>query len=258
MSGVSRPFFSIIIPTLNEELFLPKLLSCLKKQSEKDFEVIVVDGNSVDKTKTIARSAKVTVYNVKKRNVAFQRNYGAQKACGEYFMFVDADFQISSSYVSRAKKFIHKNKGLLFIPPMKPGEKELENQLFHSVVNQLVKLSLTSKKPMATSGSIIFERNFFYLVGGYEEKLFVGEDVNIVQKAARWGVHAKFLTNNYVTFSYRRVAREGKLRSFSKFFVSTAHILLKGDIKRKIYNYEMGGHLYNSVPAPRSKRSRTK
>ena len=46
---------SIIIPTWNEEECLPKLLECIKKQSYKDYEIIVADANSKDKTVTIAK-----------------------------------------------------------------------------------------------------------------------------------------------------------------------------------------------------------
>ena len=48
----TEPFFSIIIPTLNEEKYLPLLLSDLEHQLFTDFEVIVVDGKSADKTVT--------------------------------------------------------------------------------------------------------------------------------------------------------------------------------------------------------------
>ena len=51
---------SIIIPTLNEEKFLPKLLESLAKLKEKTFEVIVVDGTSSDKTVKKAKVAKAT------------------------------------------------------------------------------------------------------------------------------------------------------------------------------------------------------
>ena len=48
-------FFSVIIPTLNEEHFLPKLLADLSLQTFKRFEVIVIDANSSDKTVSLAR-----------------------------------------------------------------------------------------------------------------------------------------------------------------------------------------------------------
>ena len=51
--------YSVIIPTLNEEKFLPNLLESLIVQTDKHFEVIVVDGSSKDKTVAIAGRAAV-------------------------------------------------------------------------------------------------------------------------------------------------------------------------------------------------------
>jgi glycosyltransferase involved in cell wall biosynthesis len=46
---MQSPFISIIIPTLNEEKYLPKLLTDFKKQKNKNFEIVIVDGHSEDK-----------------------------------------------------------------------------------------------------------------------------------------------------------------------------------------------------------------
>jgi len=46
-----KPFFSIVIPSLNEEINLPILLESIKNQTDKDLEVIVVDSQSTDNTK---------------------------------------------------------------------------------------------------------------------------------------------------------------------------------------------------------------
>ena len=47
---MSSPYFTIVIPTLNEEDLLPHLLNDLCKQTYKNFDVIVVDGKSLDNT----------------------------------------------------------------------------------------------------------------------------------------------------------------------------------------------------------------
>ena len=51
-----RPFFSIIIPSLNEEKYLPLLLEDLSQQTFKSFEVIIIDGKSEDKTIELAKT----------------------------------------------------------------------------------------------------------------------------------------------------------------------------------------------------------
>jgi len=55
-----KPFFSIVIPTLNEEKCLPRLLDDLTQQKEKDFEVIVIDGRSDDQTVKKAKNLKIS------------------------------------------------------------------------------------------------------------------------------------------------------------------------------------------------------
>ena len=93
---MTKPFFSIVIPTLNEESSLPKLLSDLSLQTFKNFEVIIVDGNSEDKT--IIKSKyyskqfiSLTIITSKTRNVSTQRNKGGKIAIGKYIVFMDAD-----------------------------------------------------------------------------------------------------------------------------------------------------------------------
>ncbi|MFH1244651.1 MAG: glycosyltransferase, partial [bacterium] len=54
--ATKKPFFSLIIPALNEAKYLPLLLDDLSKQTFLDFEVIVVDGNSDDQTVAKAKS----------------------------------------------------------------------------------------------------------------------------------------------------------------------------------------------------------
>ena len=95
----------------------------------------------------------------------------------------------------------------------------------------------------SAGGNMVWEKHFFESVGGFNEKLYIAEDHNIIQKAYAWGVRPKFLPRIKVKFSLRRMRREGQLAYLYKYLLSTAHVLLKGDIKKKIYEYEMGGEV---------------
>ena len=53
---------SIIVPTLNEEKHIPNLLNCLKNQTYKNFEIIVVDAHSNDKTKEVVKKFGIDLY----------------------------------------------------------------------------------------------------------------------------------------------------------------------------------------------------
>ena len=91
-----KPYFSIIIPTLNEEIHLPVLLESLSAQTFRGFEVIVSDSNSEDATRENALSfsnkvPKLLVITKSERNVGVARNNGAKIAAGDYLIFLDAD-----------------------------------------------------------------------------------------------------------------------------------------------------------------------
>jgi len=99
----TRPFFSIIIPCLNEEKYLPKLLEDLSNQTLQDFEVIVIDGNSEDKTiqliekyKDIFSTFKIIISKI--RNVSVQRKlerWEGLTLIGIYLMFVGLQFLVA-------------------------------------------------------------------------------------------------------------------------------------------------------------------
>ncbi len=257
MSGVSHPYFSIVIPTLNEVLFLPSLISCIKKQSEKDYELIVVDGNSGDKTREIARKAGARVYSVSKRNVSYQRNVGGEKARGTFIIFLDADVTFQKGFLRQVRQEITKHKSLFYTPSMHPASVNIQTRALFAIVNLWARITAGSSKPFVTSGSLIIERNFFNLIGGFDERIFIGEDHSIAQKAAAWGVRPYFLKDVYLTFSLRRAQVEGIPSFFSKYLYASAHIFFKGDIKKKLFTYEMGGHLYDQ-PDKGIKGSQTK
>lgn len=245
---MTHPFFSIIIPTLNEEKFLPNLLSDLKKQTDSEFEVIIVDSKSEDATAKIARSYRdnfqMKFISNARRNVSHQRNFGAKKAVGEYLIFLDADAQLGKSFIKNLKSFIVKKSGLIFVPYIDPDESSARSAL--NFVNFLIELSQYTNKPFSTGGSMIWDRSLFLKLGGFDEKLYLGEDHNIIQRALKWGVRAKFLKKIKIRYSLRRFRKEGQLAMIYKSILATAHILIKGDIRNKIFDYQMGGGIYRN------------
>ncbi len=83
---------SIIIRTYNEEKHLGNLLAALERQTFKDFETIVVDSGSSDRTVEIARAGRVKIIEIESRNFTFGHalNVGAEAASGDYLVFASA------------------------------------------------------------------------------------------------------------------------------------------------------------------------
>ena len=93
---------SIIIPTLNEEKYLPRLLDSIRQQDFSDYEIIVSDGFSEDNTAKIAVAAGALLVQDKKRSPARQRNAGAAAAHGETILFLDADTVLPAAFLYSA------------------------------------------------------------------------------------------------------------------------------------------------------------
>lgn len=239
---------SFIIPTLNEEHFLPKLLADLQKQKEKNFEVIIVDGDSEDKTSAVIDLFKVHLpirfFVVKKRNVAYQRNWGVKKAQGKYLVFLDADSRINSFFSKKITHAIRTKKSLIFIPSIYPQERSHHDLLIFKIANFFVEISQTIGQPISSGGSMIFQKDCFQSLGGFDEKLFLSEDHDIIKRAYQQNISAQVLKNAKVKVSLRRFKKEGHFDVLKNYLVAWIHYFINGGIYKKIFTYNMGGAGY--------------
>lgn len=85
------PKFSIIVPAYNMEKYIKRTLDSIKKQSFKDYEVIVIDDGSTDKTVEVAKKAKVKVIEHKHAGLSVVRNAAIKEAKGDYIVMLDSD-----------------------------------------------------------------------------------------------------------------------------------------------------------------------
>lgn len=95
---------SVVVPTLQEENYLPPLLQSIKNQTYSPVEIIVADsstGNSREATKALCNKYCAKYLYVPKLNVALARNKGAEFANGEILMFADADCIMCREYIEK-------------------------------------------------------------------------------------------------------------------------------------------------------------
>ena len=105
---------SVVVPVFNTEKFLPNCLDSIKNQQFSDFEVILVDDGSTDKSSSICdKYAEIddrfTVYHRKNNGVSAARNYGISCAKGDYITFVDSDDYIFPFYFKEIGKIINES-----------------------------------------------------------------------------------------------------------------------------------------------------
>lgn len=104
---------SIIVPVYNSENYIKKCLKSLLEQTESNYEIIVIDDGSTDKSKSVCvelqkKSNKIKLYSQDNAGVSNARNYGISQAIGDYVMFVDSDDWIEPDLLISAEKYIKK------------------------------------------------------------------------------------------------------------------------------------------------------
>ncbi len=239
------PYLSIIIPTLNEEQYLPRLLDDLSLQKSTNFEVIVIDASPNEKTKNVLYSNECpfphSYYKIDRQNVAYQKNEGAKYAQGEYIVFLDADSRIEPKFTFQIAKATQNNRGLVYRPYTVPDDKEyLEMETLFFIWNIVVELSFLTSTPLGDGGCLIFDKNFFTRIHGFNEKVHA-EDYEIMRRCVEWGVRPRFISDANVIVSLRRIKREYKLKLLYKHTYVTFSSLFKLEVKTGTIKYDMGG-----------------
>ena len=179
---------SIIIPTLNEEKYIGDLLSCLVNQNYKNFEVIVVDGHSDDKTKKVANKFNMKfplkIINSKIRNLAYQRNYGVKYSKYPYLLFLDADTAFNNSFLFESMNQLKKQNIGLASPRMRPDLDIWYYNIFFGSINFV--MGITQFISRGGVGACLFvNKNFFYEIKGFNPKLKIVEDHDFISKASK-------------------------------------------------------------------------
>ena len=101
---MSAPKVSVIVPVYNVEKYIARCIRSIKKQTFKDFEVLIIDDGSPDKSidiavKVIDGDERFTVYHKENGGLSDARNYGIERAKGEYIVLIDSDDYIDSDYI---------------------------------------------------------------------------------------------------------------------------------------------------------------
>ena len=92
---MEKPFFSVVIPTYNHEVFLEKAVKSVLNQTFSDYEIIIIDNYSDDNTENLIRNLNnKNIKFIKNRNdgiIAKSRNIGIEQSRSEWIAFLDSD-----------------------------------------------------------------------------------------------------------------------------------------------------------------------
>ncbi len=226
---------TIVIPTLDEEKHLPNLLRSLEQQTYRDFEVVVADADSQDRTREIAARHGCRV--VRGGPVAKGRNAGARQARGEYILFLDADVTVAPTFLEDLLLQVREKRLEVASGFITPGSRKFLDKAMVAISN-LWQFAIQLFYPHA-SGFYIWARKALHeKINGFDEELFLTEDHDYVRRAAHQGKF-RYLWQPRVKFSVRRFDREGRLRLIWKFLVLEIYMLFNR-VQKAAVRYDFG------------------
>jgi glycosyltransferase involved in cell wall biosynthesis len=247
---MSKPFITVVVPALNEEKYLPLLLESLTHQTLNNFEVIVVDGSSADKTvaKTKMFLKKVPGLSVIVSPVAslpLQRNLGAKKGTGEWLAFIDADSILMPYFFERVTEYIETYKPELMTTWFRPDTEVNSDALITLFGNITLEGSIMLKKQLAPGPLTLISRKAYDMVGGYDEDHAFNEDLDLSMRLHRLGIKLNILKETLYVWSMRRIRHQGTFKVLQQYAKGAMPVLFFNKTLKRMPGYVMGGQLYD-------------
>lgn len=229
---------SIIIPTLNEEKYLPLLLDSIRIQDFKDYEIIVADAGSKDGTITIAQKYGCRL--VKGGLLSIGRNNGAKAAKGDMFLFLDADVVLPAFFLkSVVEKFKKEKVGIAGFPILPLHGKKID-VFAHKFLNKFSQL--TQKVMPYATAAILARSDVHKMIGGFDEEIVFVEDYPYAKAASKVAKY-QFMKEYPFYTSVRRYEKDGRFNVYSKYILAQLHMLFLGPVKSDIFKYKFN-HYY--------------
>lgn len=220
------PQMSVIIPTRDSEPGLRRCLASLAVDQGAAFEVVVVDQQSVDRTRDVARAAGATLIDAPRPELyappTRSRNLGAETATGEYLLHLDADMTLAPGVLGNAvRKCRDGGHVALTLEEVDVADgfwaacKALERRAYRGSFLE---------------GARFVRADVFHDSGGYDEQLGSGEDWDVHSRYAEFGSIGRM--QGAIHHHLGRVSLHGQLRKKFGYGRSAIDFLAKHDTSK--------------------------
>ena len=219
------PYFSVIIPVYNRPDEVRELLESLSKQTLKEFEGLLIEDGSVNRCDTVAqefdKDLNICYFYKENSGRSLTRNYGMERASGEYLIFFDSDCIIPERYFEIVKARLEEDYVDCFGGP----------DAAHTSFSNLQKAISYSMTSFFTTGGIRggkkgmekftprtfnmgFSKEVYKRVGGFKDMF--GEDIDLSLRIQKAGFHTVLIRDAFV-YHKRRVSFRSFYRQVSVF-----------------------------------------
>lgn len=209
---------SVIIPARNEEQYLEKTLQAVFSQNYPDFEVIVVDNASTDRTAQVAAKFPVILLQENRQGTQWALECGRQKAGGEIIARLDADCLPGPDWLAKGAAFFRDPKVVAASGPYYYYDAPFFLRVISFWLQRYVYVGMNFLVRFFHLGGVIIGGNSFMRaaalqkINGFDTRIiFYGDDADLAKRIARVG---KVIFTGSLTLdsSARRLAQHGPLR----------------------------------------------
>jgi glycosyltransferase involved in cell wall biosynthesis len=181
--------FSVIVPTYQEEGCIELCLHSIAQQdySKGEFEIIVSDANSTDRTVEKARRYTVRIISDDRRGIAHGRNVGAQSAFGDVLVFVDADATLAPDFLSQFATTFADPNVVAATGIAQPADGKLLPRLVYYSTYILVRIFAFCGVYLFPGICVAYRQSAFHSVKGFREDFGIVEDLDLSRRISRVG-----------------------------------------------------------------------
>lgn len=241
--------FSVVIPTLNEEKYIGTILTALVGQTHKDFEVLVSDGGSEDKTLRIVSEFRnyldLRTIRSYKKGISYGRNLGAKHSKHEHLVFFDADVSPEKRFLEKLSQKILSDSFQVASSWPDPLSGKLIDELIWKSFNLLYLEVVKHISPGAPGFFIYVRKDAFLSVKGFDESMLVAEDFDFIHRIHCAGYKYKLFRDPKISISVRRLDEDGRLKFVTKMLSAGVEYHLFGSHSSKFRDeswHELGKH----------------
>jgi glycosyltransferase involved in cell wall biosynthesis len=214
---------SFIVPAYNEECYLAACLASIRQQ-RGDFEIVVVDNSSTDRTGDIARQFADRVVFCPTPGIAAARNCGAQSASSEVLAFVDADARLNGNWLKQGLERMLTGGfdavcGWNYFAEDNPLRFCFYNTYSIGFLLFLAARSMAGR-PVVAGNNLLIRKRTLDAARGFPR--FVGEDIKLSSILNACGCRVGFSPSMRISYSSRRFRREGFFRVIGLWLESLA------------------------------------
>jgi len=246
---------SVIIPTYNVAYYLSECIESVLSQTYKEYEIIIVDNNSIDETLEVAEKYKtqyptlITIFKEKRQGAAIARNTGLKYAKGDWIQFLDADDIMLNNKLEVQLKLIEQNIAFIVGAWIYLNTDLIKD--FHYVKESDIIKSVFKGSNCGQTSANLWNKAYLNRIGGFDESVPDTNDYELMLRLALLTdkvTHCKeFLTIVRDRADYSNLSQKDVIGHYKRHILLRINIIERLKYEKKEYYSENKDFLWHCV-----------